>query len=63
MVLQRKNESREASSTSLTRYAVAGCAPRRILLDPEQKIRRDQQRLDRLLDAAVEIAARRAPVR
>ena len=60
MLLQRKNDSRDASSMSLRRRAAgraaAGCG-RRILLHPQQEVRIDQHPFERELNARVEAAA------
>ena len=56
MLLQRKNDRREASSRSLTRYAVPGVAAGRLPLDAEQELRAHQHPLERLLNAALEAA-------
>ena len=58
MLLQRKNERREASSRSLTRYAVFGATSGGILLDAEEKLRADQHGAQRHLDAASKSALR-----
>ena len=52
IVLHRKNESRDASSTSLIRCAAAGPGAGRVALDAEQELRRHEHRLDGGLDAA-----------
>ncbi len=54
MLLQRKNESRDASSRSLTRNAVAGRDVGRIAFNAEEKLRAHQQSLHGLLDPAIE---------
>ena len=59
MLLHRKNDSRDASSRSLMRYAVLRRDAGRIVLDAEQELRADQDRAQRHLDARVEI--RRPP--
>ena len=56
MLLHRKNDSRDASSTSLTRYAVAGRDRGRVLFDAEDEGRARQQPPQRELDAGVEAA-------
>ena len=63
MLLHRKNDSRDASSRSLMRYAVSGGGVRRIALDAEQELRADEHALERPLDAGVEAAARARPRR
>ena len=57
MLLQRKNDSRDASSRSLSRYGVLGGNAGGIALDPEQELRADEQRAQRHLDAVLEPAA------
>ena len=59
MLLQRKNDSRDASSRSLMRYGVPGCDARRIALDAEQELRTHQQAPERALDPVLEAAAAR----
>ena len=49
MLLHRKNESRDASSRSLTGCAVPGAAAGRIALDAKQELRAHQQPLERSL--------------
>ena len=65
MLLQRKNDNRDASSTSLSAYGVPGAQPGRVALHPEQEVRGDEQALERRLDAGVEASLRRvrAPLR
>ena len=58
MLLQRKNESRDASSRSLMRYGVSGGDAGWILLDAEQELRAHQHRGQRHLDAGVEASVR-----
>ena len=54
MLLQRKNDSREASSTSLMRYARSGRRLRRVGFDAEQELGADEQPVERELDSLVE---------
>ena len=63
MLLHRKNDSREASSRSLMRYALPAATPARIALDAEQELRVDEHALERRLDAGVEAAVRSGPSR
>ena len=57
MLLQRKNDRREASSTSVDAGTpCAGRVFRRILFDAEQEVGRDEQRLESALNTRVEIA-------
>ena len=56
MLLQRKNDSRDASSMSLTRYAAPARHRGRILFDAEDERRARQQAAQRELDAGVEAA-------
>ena len=51
-----KNDSREASSMSLMRYAVPAADVRRLTLDAEEELRADEQPLERLLDPEIEAA-------
>ena len=60
MLLHRKNESRDASSRSLTRYGDAGRHARRIALDAEQELRADEQAAQRALDARARTCRPRA---
>ena len=62
MLLQRKNDSRDASSTSLSRYGVPGLTSSRVELEAEQEVGADQNALQRRFDSAVERAARCARV-
>ena len=55
MLLQRKKESREASSRSLTRYGVPGGSAGRIGFDAEQEVRADEHRGHRHLDPGIEV--------
>ena len=52
MLLQRKNDSRDASSRSLMRYGVFGGTPAGIVFDAEQELRADQHGRQRHFDAA-----------
>ena len=61
MLLHRKNDSRDASSRSLTRYGVSGASAGGIALDAEQELRADQHGRQRHLDAGVEVVLGRAP--
>ena len=56
MLLQRKNERREASSRSLTGWAAPGVAPGGIALDAIQELRAHQQPFESGLNAQVEVA-------
>ena len=55
MLLHRKNDSRDASAMSLSRYGPE--ADRRIDLDAIQEVEIDQQPLDRGPDPGIEVAA------
>ena len=57
MLLHRKNDSRAASSCSLTRYGAPGAAPVRVPLAPEQEVGAHQHAAEGHLDARVEVAA------
>ena len=52
MLLQRKYEKRDASSTSLTANVAPGCA--RITLDAIQELRAHEHTLERALNPALE---------
>ena len=56
MLLHRKNDSREASSTSLTRCTRARPSVGRIAFDAEDELRTGQNQLQRPLDAGLERA-------
>ena len=60
MLLQRKNDSREASSRSLIRYAVPRRERSRVAFDAEQELGAGQKRAQRHLDARLEAARSRA---
>ena len=61
MLLHRKNDRREATSRSLSRYAASllrlTLRSARIAMDAQQEVRIDQHALERELDAGVEAAA------
>ena len=59
MLLHRKNDSREASSRSLMRYAASGRRAGRVVLDAEEELRADEQPLERALNAEIEIPSAR----
>ena len=54
MLLHRKNDSRDASSRSLTRYAEPRRRAGRIVLDPEQELGIDEKPFEGPLDAGLE---------
>ena len=56
MLLQRKNDSRDASSRSLRRYAAPAAQVGRLALEAEQELRIDEHARQRALDAALERA-------
>ena len=56
MLLHRKNDRRDASSRSLTRYGVFGADAGGILLDAEQELRAHQHGRQRHLDPGLEVA-------
>ena len=58
MLLHRKNESRDASSRSLSAIHRAGRRVRGIALDAEHELRAGEHALQRQLDAALEVARR-----
>ena len=51
MLLHRKKERRDASSRSLIRKAAPAATSARVALDAKQKLRADEQTLERALDA------------
>ena len=60
MLLHRKNESRDASSRSLSRYAPLALGSHlacRIAFDPEEKLRIDQHTLECGADPGLEAVA------
>ena len=56
MLLHRKNDNREASWRSVSRYGCVGCSVGGIELDAEQEFRADEQPFDRLPYAEIEPA-------
>ena len=61
MLLHRKNESRDASSRSLMRYACPAAHRRRLALGADQELRAREQQPQRELDAVVEACRRLRP--
>ena len=61
MLLHKKKDSRDASSTSPMRYSEPGSAPGRVLRDAEQELGAHEQGLEGDLDAAVEAAGFAVP--
>ena len=59
MLLHRKNDSRDASSRSLTRYVEPAGTPAGSDFDPEQELRADEQPPERQLDAGLEVRVAR----
>ena len=57
MLLQRKNDSREASSRSLMRNTPVRRRGVRVALEAEEELRADQHERQRLFDARIEAAA------
>ena len=60
MLLQRKNDSRDASSKSPRRNGAPGATARRLALEAEQELRVDEHARDRPLDAASRTCRARA---
>ena len=55
MLLQRKNDSRDASARSSSRYGRVGAQVRRVGFEAEQEFRAREDELKRRFDAAIEL--------